>query len=125
VSCTCETYRIIAPDGKALEGVSKLDPDCRKHGLPAPRSKHPTEFDWWPAHHPLRRYAGMTREPQPRIRWSDQSSSYETVMEDHWRLERPREVEARLLREAELGIPIPALRPLPERRNCPPRFGQR
>lgn len=122
MSCTCETYEVRGPGEKTLTGVSRLDPDCRKHGLHEPE-RATYEWRYWPANHPLRRHAGMVLDNPP-----DVVIHGTTVRRrPEWRLERPRETEARLLREAELGIPIPPLQRLPELgfRACPPRFGQR
>lgn len=123
-TCSCVTYRLRGPNGEILEAISDLDPDCRKHGLREPiKGSGHYEDDWWPAGHPLRVHAGHIRVTEPGLIIGGRQ-----LPDRHlWRLERPRETEQRLLREAKLGIPIPPLQPWPKGgfRDCPMRFGQR
>ena len=97
-ACTCDTYKVSAPDGSTLTGELRRDPDCRRHGFPT--TGFPTWSHGWPSGHPLRRHA-----QQVVLREAYQPRDYHTgrfckKVPARTRPETPRETEARLYAES-------------------------
>lgn len=123
--CTCDTYQLTGLDTPVVVERQR-DPDCREHGYPN---------DEWPANSPLYKFARyVDRQTGEVLQQREANERCESFFETRgvrhvdgvefmrrFRLETPREVEARLL--VELGTrarPPAAHYPLPIRR-CPAR----
>lgn len=92
-SCSCEAYRLVAPDGTVLEGVKRHDPNCRAHGFPN---------DEWRAGSPLERHAKRLRFTTPKTYTHGDYSWTRDQNVD--RTETPREVTQRLMAELHGGM---------------------
>lgn len=110
--CTCETmtYHV---DGEAVDGIVRRDGNCPSHGYPDdqwrrgdPLSRHRRMIDRetgeaLPRHEAYEIALQLTRETDKRAgRPATRMAVDAAIFQSRFREETPREVEARLLREA-------------------------
>lgn len=98
--CSCPRVLLHGEDGQEVETIASVDTKCPYHGFPR---------DKWYAGHPLRAHALIidmkTGEPithaVARDRYRDpENQTYWAGFDARFRLERPSETYARLIKEA-------------------------
>ena len=95
--CSCTIAEFVGLDGTRVWSVKDHDPECREHGFPR---------DEWRLGAPLRKYARYVDKQEGELVTEDEmhERSAHPLGGWHWnparfRLERPSEVEARLIAE--------------------------